>query len=148
MIELAGIVPDEVQSTAVETLVSCVTAKLLPEQPTALSIHFVSPVEVATLNETHLQHSGPTDVLSFPVAAIPGAVERQLGDIVICPEVAINRGEPMLFLVHHGLLHLLGYDHHTDPTAWTEVYQASKNCLGNVDLSALPNQVQTIGFEA
>jgi probable rRNA maturation factor len=54
----------------------------------------------------------------------PGSIERQtppglLGDIVVCPEVAaaqaiVNRHSTMdeiRFLVTHGILHLLGFDH-------------------------------------
>lgn len=47
--------------------------------------------------------------------------QRMLGDIVICPWVAQQQAqaaghstmEEMMLLTIHGVLHLLGYDHHT-----------------------------------
>ena len=63
---------------------------------------------------------GPTDVLSFPMddEPVPG-VPTLLGDIVICPAVAIDQFEThagtlddeLALLVVHGVLHVLGHDH-------------------------------------
>ena len=53
----------------------------------------------------------PTDVLSFPIDGrdeLPEGVPRQLGDVVVCPQVV---GEQWRWPLVHGLLHLLGYDH-------------------------------------
>ena len=50
------------------------------------------------------------DVLSFPIDGreeLPAGVPRQLGDIIVCPEVV---GEDWRDPIVHGLLHLLGYD--------------------------------------
>ena len=50
-------------------------------------------------------------MLSFPIDArdqLPAGVPRQLGDIVICPDVV---GEAWRWPLVHGLLHLLGYEH-------------------------------------
>ena len=53
----------------------------------------------------------PDDVLAFPIDGrdeLPAGVPRQLGDVVLCPEVV---GEAWRRPLVHGLLHLLGYDH-------------------------------------
>jgi len=82
-----------------------------------ISIALVDDAEIARLNETYLQHEGPTDVLSFD---LNGDIEagRVDGEIVASAEtaqrVAGERGgnpamELLLYLVH-GTLHLLGYD--------------------------------------
>ena len=76
-----------------------------------VAVVFVAAGEIAALNAEHRDVAGPTDVLSFPVdgaAPVPG--ERELGDVVICPEHAADLEEAVV----HGVLHLCGYDHETD----------------------------------
>src|SRR4051812_39880265 len=76
-----------------------------------VAIEFVGAERIAELNSEHRGHDGPTDVLSFPVdgdGAAPG--ERELGDVVICPE----HTDDLLEAVVHGVLHLTGMDHETD----------------------------------
>jgi probable rRNA maturation factor len=71
----------------------------------------VGPEEIRALKREHLGVDEPTDVLSFPIDGqdeIPGGVPRQLGDVVICPQVVgAHWRQPLV----HGLLHLLGYEH-------------------------------------
>ncbi|MDX6544886.1 MAG: putative rRNA maturation factor, partial [Gaiellales bacterium] len=58
-----------------------------------------------------------TDVLSFPLDGLdqlPAGLPRQLGDVVVCPAVAVSQGTPIATLLVHGALHLAGYDHETD----------------------------------
>jgi len=76
-----------------------------------LGLAFVEPEEIRALKREHLGIDEATDVLSFPIdgrGPLPDGVPRQLGDVVICPEVV---GEEWRFPLVHGLLHLLGYDH-------------------------------------
>ena len=76
-----------------------------------LGIAFVTPSEMRELKARHLGVDEATDVLSFPVDAreeLPPGIPRQLGDVVLCPQiVGATWGPPLV----HGLLHLLGYDH-------------------------------------
>ena len=48
------------------------------------------------------------DFLEVLDKAAPPGVPRQLGDVVLCPQVV---GEAWRAPLVHGLLHLLGYDH-------------------------------------
>ena len=91
-----------------------------------LAIEYVDAQRIARLNAEHRGKEGPTDVLSFPIdGAAPregvaahgdggptehGGPERELGDVVICPEHTIDLGEAIV----HGVLHLVGFDHETD----------------------------------
>lgn len=99
---------------------------------TETAVTFVGRDEMAELNEAHMGHAGPTDVLAFPLDLVPGprtpaeASIRLAGDIVVCPAVAAVNAEAgkgsrpghdgsvtaeIDLLVVHGVLHLLGMDH-------------------------------------
>ena len=76
-----------------------------------LGIAFATPSEMRALKLQHLGIEEATDVLSFPIDGreqLPVGVPRQLGDVVLCPQVV---GEAWRAPLVHGLLHLLGYDH-------------------------------------
>ncbi len=78
------------------------------------AVAFVSADEIAALNAEHRGRQGPTDVLSFPVDGagpipVPPA-QRELGDVVICPEHTEDLAEAVV----HGVLHLVGMDHEAD----------------------------------
>jgi probable rRNA maturation factor len=76
-----------------------------------LGISFVGPDEIRTLKREHLGADEATDVLAFPLDGrdeLPPGVPRQLGDVVLCPQVAGSAWQEPLV---HALLHLLGYGH-------------------------------------
>lgn len=95
-------------------------------------------VDEAAMEQLHVQwmdEPGPTDVLSFPMDELrPGTEEEPtppglLGDIVLCPQVAIAQAETaghsaldeLLLLTCHGILHLLGFDH-AEPDEKAEMF--------------------------
>ena len=76
-----------------------------------LGIAFVGPDESRALKRDHLGIDEATDVLSFPLDGtedVPEGLPRQLGDLVLCPQVVGDAWQAPLV---HGVLHLLGYDH-------------------------------------
>lgn len=85
-----------------------------------LSVTFVDPPTMARLNRQHLGHRGPTDVITFALAAVPGAPVT--GDAYICPAVARDHArahgvgvrEETARLVVHAALHVLGHEHPED----------------------------------
>ena len=110
-----------------------------------VSVIFVDEQAITDLNERFLGGNGPTDVLAFPMdddvpmggrqpdqgGRGPGAPlepvdpPQILGDVVICPMVALRQAaerqiavdDELALLVVHGVLHLLNYDHaETDET--------------------------------
>jgi probable rRNA maturation factor len=82
-----------------------------------LGLQLVSPGEIRRLKREYLGLDEEGDVLSFPIDArepVPEGVPRQLGDVVLCPQVVGRDWERPLA---HGLLHLLGYEHGDDMQA-------------------------------
>ena len=83
-----------------------------------VSITLLSPRAIAAMNRQHLDHAGPTDVISFGFARV-NETDPVVGDIYIAPEIAaanaraagISAREEMARLVVHGVLHVLGHDH-------------------------------------
>jgi len=89
-----------------------------------LGLAFVGPDESRTLKLEHLGVDEATDALAFPIdglAALPDGVPRQLGDVVVCPDVV---GEEWRRPLIHALLHLVGYDHGPEMEAREAVYAA------------------------
>jgi probable rRNA maturation factor len=87
-----------------------------------LGLSFVGPEESRELKREHLGVDEAADVLSFPVDGrepLPAGLPRQLGDVVLCPQLT---GEDWRAPLVHGLLHLLGYDHGVEMAAREERY--------------------------
>jgi len=108
-------------------------------------------VDEGAMEQLHLQwmdEPGPTDVLSFPMDELrPGSEESLtpaglLGDIVICPQVAIAQAETaghssldeMLLLTTHGVLHLLGFDH-AEPGDEKEMFGIQREILAGFSVA-------------
>ena len=115
--------------------------------------------ELAELNATHMGHTGPTDVLSFPLLppdvfrsdaaapafALPPGRLPHLGDIVVSVQRAIEQAESgrgghtgdvrwspadeLRLLVTHGTLHVCGWDH-TEPAEEAAMRNLERELLG------------------
>ena len=89
-----------------------------------IGLAFVDGEEARALKREHLGIDETPDVLSFPIDGreeLPAGVPRQLGDVIVCPEVV---GEDWRDPLVHGLLHLLGYDHGGEMEAREEALRA------------------------
>ncbi|MDA8174830.1 MAG: rRNA maturation RNase YbeY [Nitrospiraceae bacterium] len=110
---------------------------------TELGVSFAGARLVRKLNREFRGKDRPTDVLSFPAndpaapaSSAPGGTPL-LGDIIICPEVAMaNAAEydasldsEIRRLLVHGFLHLLGYDHETGHKDAARMRRKEKECL-------------------
>lgn len=100
------------EAAAVEVVRAALQAETVDDGE--LGVTLVTPEEMAELNTSHRGKPAPTDVLSFPIDGrdqLAEGLPRQLGDIVICPQVAADEGTPVAVLLVHAVLHLVGYDH-------------------------------------
>jgi probable rRNA maturation factor len=107
-----------------------------------LAIQFVNEAAMEVLHIQWMDEPGPTDVLSFPMDELRPGSESEitppglLGDIVVCPQVAIKQAETaghepineILLLTTHGILHLLGFDH-AEPDEEREMFGLQKSIL-------------------
>jgi probable rRNA maturation factor len=76
-----------------------------------LGLQLVEPEEMRALKREHLGIDEPTDALAFPIDGrdeLPAELPRQLGDVVLCPQVV---GDGWRAPLVHAVLHLVGYDH-------------------------------------
>jgi probable rRNA maturation factor len=76
-----------------------------------LGIVFVGPDESRSLKLEHLGIDEATDALAFPIDALddlPDGLPRQLGDVVVCPQIV---GDDWRAPLVHAVLHLVGYEH-------------------------------------
>lgn len=141
-IEISNETAIEVDTEAVLALAHFVRDELKLHPAIDLGIIFVDEEPMAELHVKWMDEPGPTDVLSFPMDELrPGSdllpsPEGVLGDIVLCPQVAIRQadtaGHPMmnevLLLVTHGMLHLVGFDH-AEPEEEQEMFGLQRELL-------------------
>jgi probable rRNA maturation factor len=88
-----------------------------------LGLVFVEPDESRALKLEHLDIDEATDALAFPMDGldpVPDGIPRQLGDVVMCPQVV---GEEWRAPLVHAVLHLVGYDHGDAMDAREELYR-------------------------
>lgn len=82
-------------------------------------LHFVDTEEISALNAEHLGTQGATDVLSFPIDGVGDGPDWLVGDVIVCPAVAVAQADrhagtvedELRLLVVHAGLHLCGWDH-------------------------------------
>lgn len=108
-----------------------------------LSVMLVDEDTMTAMHEKFMGEPGPTDVLAFPMddlrpLADPEAQESGLlGDVVLCPSIAASQARDaghdtaaeLRLLCAHGVLHLLGYDHH-EPDEEREMFGLQARLLG------------------
>jgi probable rRNA maturation factor len=110
-----------------------------------LSVLLTNDARIHALNLQHRQKDKPTDVLSFPLdegGGADGTVSgtRVLGDVVISLDTAARQARgrkrellpEVRFLLAHGLLHLLGYDH-GDPAEKREMDAMTRRLVRAVE---------------
>jgi len=99
------------------------TLSLEGRRRASISIAIVDDAAIHRINKVHLGHDWPTDVVTFPLSEQNETI--LVAELVVSAETACTiarqrclapEGELALYVVH-GLLHLCGYDDHTDKGA-------------------------------
>lgn len=134
----------------VEAVVERAAVAALNGQTGGVVILLTDDETVRDLNHRFRDKDRPTNVLSFPAAAMPGlAGPAPLGDIVLAQGVCAREAQEqsktltnhLTHLVVHGVLHLLGRDHEDDAEA--EAMEAEERTilarLGVSDPYTLPH---------
>lgn len=101
-----------------------------------LSVALVDNQGIRQLNRNYRDLDQATDVLSFPMD------EEVWGDVIISIERAKKQAEEyghslkreMCFLLTHGILHLLGYDHY-NPDAKSKMRQKEEKILTDLNIN-------------
>lgn len=109
-------------------LVSSIVAGEFPQTTDwVVTLHLTTDHAIRELNAKHRGLDVATDVLSFPLVdvepfALPPGQPVDFGDVVISYPRALEQAEEfghsvdreVAYLVAHGMLHILGYDHEED----------------------------------
>lgn len=84
-----------------------------------LHVTLLDDAAMRRLNLATFGKDRTTNVISFPLEAVPGDAVAILGDVIVSIETALREAQAagmppeqrLAELVIHGLLHILGYDH-------------------------------------
>ncbi|AMC93369.1 rRNA maturation RNase YbeY [Erysipelothrix larvae] len=106
----------------------------------SVSVVLVHDAQIHEYNKAFRDIDTPTDVLSFPDGDCEEGITN-LGDIVISVDALRRQAQEyqhslkreFSFLVVHGYLHLLGYDHHTQEEEH-EMFTLQKEILDALDI--------------
>ncbi len=125
-----------------------------------LSVLLTDDTAIRSLNQHYRRHDAPTDVLAFPLEdadtshrAAPST--RVLGDIVISIDTAKRQAgelghllhQEIMWLLAHGLLHLLGYDHETTADR-RRMDEMTERLVEAATFGAAPTSLPDIGQRA
>ena len=134
-----------------------------------VAVALVADAQVRALNRRYRRKDAPTDVLAFPVSSgsIPHSGSRvpdprsplsslPLGDIVIAKGVARRQAHEaghtyaaeLRVLALHGLLHLLGYDHHNGDGARMAHAEARLRRQGGLTAGLIERAARATGRRA
>ena len=125
----------EADSTGLVRLATFALGQLRIHPQAELSILLVDEPTMSSYHEKYMGEPGPTDVLSFPMDELRPPEDDEepplglLGDVVLCPAVTDRQArehdrtaqQEAEYLLVHGLLHLLGYDH-AEPGEQAEMF--------------------------
>ena len=125
------------------------TLKTAPcEEDTEVSLTLTDDAGIQSLNSHYRGQDKPTDVLSFRLEDeqesgfwLPEGVSRPLGDVIVSLDTVERQAQEngnsvdseLAWVICHGCLHLLGFDHQTDPQL-AEMRSWERNILDSLGI--------------
>ncbi|MEQ1724252.1 MAG: rRNA maturation RNase YbeY [Pseudobdellovibrio sp.] len=109
----------------------------LLKQKKELTIVFLSSSEIKKINNQFRKKNKATDILSFA-----GMDEESLGELLLCTDVlkmqALSQKHSLkneiTYMLIHGLLHLLGYDHERSVKEEKIMFKLQDRCFADLGL--------------
>ncbi len=137
---------------------------LSPIHTYELSIQFIGDRDIQALNHQYRDQNRPTDVLAFATLDDPTPTPAEalaqdplyLGDVVISVDTALRQSqahghtlqEEVLWLLAHGVLHLLGWDHPNE-IALHHMWQQQQQLLQGIGVNlATSAYTQEAGYSS
>jgi probable rRNA maturation factor len=106
--------PRAVEKTATVRNVARAVLRAARKDHLAVVIFLLTSARMRQINRRWHGVDRATNVLSFCETLDfinPPSAQKMLGEIYLCPSYIAAHGHDLSFLVIHGMLHLLGYDH-------------------------------------
>lgn len=108
--------------------------KLLTEK-TELTLVFLSAQEMKKINYQFRKKNKATDILSFE-----SSDPNSLGELLLCMDVLKKQAaennhslqNEITYMLIHGILHLLGYDHEISRAEEKKMFRLQDKCFGEV----------------
>ncbi|MBW2186190.1 MAG: rRNA maturation RNase YbeY [Deltaproteobacteria bacterium] len=129
----------EIAMAGLKTVAKTILSALECPEETELSIVIVDDEQIQEINRDYLQRDKPTNVISFAQQEGEGAgiCPELLGDVVISADTAqrdaldaeVSFFSEISFLLIHGILHLLGYDHERGTQEQAELMEQKESEL-------------------
>ena len=128
--------------TLIKRVIRTTVAEQYPNHKFEVNVTICDDEAIHQINKEHRNIDKPTDVLSFPFYDFETPnITTLLGDIIISRDTAYRQAKEyghspkreFCFLAAHSALHLLGYDHETEPES-IEMEAKQKEILDNLGI--------------
>ena len=128
--------------TLIKRVIRTTVAEQYPNHRFEVNVTICDDEIIHQINKEHRNIDKPTDVLSFPFYDFDTPnITTLLGDIIISRDTAYRQAKEyghspkreFCFLAAHSALHLLGYDHETEPER-IEMEAKQKEILDNLGI--------------
>jgi probable rRNA maturation factor len=141
ILDIANPFIDLLDSSQIEQSVQVTLKHQMAPIDSDLTVLICDDSQVHVLNQQYLGVDAPTDVLAFPGGFIdPDTQHIYLGDVIIsypqakrqADRVEHSLDDEIRLLVVHGILHLLGHDHH-EPEKKALMWSAQAEILSHLN---------------